>query len=219
MPRVSRYRGRMGPLQHGARAHDCRRGRQAAEPRARLPGGGTHADCEPDKVHAGPAGHSQLQINPARASPRAGGAAERLATVHIPEGMPPPPNTLAELQRDMARLGFVVSQIREIEDARQKRLEQQPETGPHAMVRLLARIVGVGVETADMLVHQVLSRPMRDRRAVARGARPRAGQGPDPGAGLTGSPDESGAQRREQGLARPAPGENRGPATPGSAAA
>src|SRR5207302_4221125 len=36
----------------------------------------------------------------------------------------------------------------------------------------------------------VLSRPMRDRRAVARYA------------GLTGSPDESGAQRREQGLAR-----------------
>jgi hypothetical protein len=35
-------------------------------------------------------------------------------------------------------LGFVVSQIREIEDARQKRLEQQPETGPHAMVRRLA---------------------------------------------------------------------------------
>src|SRR5437773_3644823 len=117
-------------------------------------------------------------------------ASERLATVHTPEGMPLPPNTLAELQRDMARLGFVMSQIREIEVARQKRLEQQPETGPHAMVRLLARIVGVGVETADMLVHEVLSRPMRDRRAMARYA------------GLTGSPDESGAQRREQGLAR-----------------
>jgi len=117
-------------------------------------------------------------------------AAERLATVHTPEGMPLPPNALAELQRDMARLGFVASQIREIEDARQKRLDQQPETGPHAMVRLLARIVGVGVETADMLVHEVLSRPMRDRRAVARYA------------GLTGAPDESGAKRREQGLAR-----------------
>src|SRR5690242_13347780 len=38
-------------------------------------------------------------------------AAERLATVRTPEGMPLPPNTLAELQRDMARLGFVVSQI------------------------------------------------------------------------------------------------------------
>jgi transposase len=58
--------------------------------------------------------------------------------------MPLPPNTLAELQRDMARLGFIVSQIRQIEEARQKRLEQQHETGPHAMVRLLARIVGVG---------------------------------------------------------------------------
>ena len=110
--------------------------------------------------------------------------------MHTPEGMPLPPNTLAELQRDMARLGVVVSQIRQIEEARQKRLEQQHETGPHAMVRLLARIVGVGVETADLLVHELLSRPMRDRRAVARYA------------GLTGSPDESGAQRREQGLAR-----------------
>src|SRR6516164_8988688 len=117
-------------------------------------------------------------------------AADRLATVHTPEGVPLPPNTLAELQRDMARLGVVISQIRQIEEARQKRLEQQHETGPHAMVRLLARIVGVGVETADMLVHEVLSRPMRDRRAVARYA------------GLTGSPDESGVQRREQGLAR-----------------
>jgi len=38
----------------------------------------------------------------------------------------------------MARLGFVVSQIKEIEGARQKRLEQEPETEPHAMVRLLA---------------------------------------------------------------------------------
>src|SRR4029077_17499288 len=88
---------RTGPLQHGARAHDCRRGRQAAKPRARLPGGGTHADCEPDKVHPGPAGHSQLQTNLRK-------MAERLATVHTPEGMPLPPNTLAELQRDMARL-------------------------------------------------------------------------------------------------------------------
>src|SRR4030081_662071 len=116
-------------------------------------------------------------------------AAERLATVHTPEGTPLPRNVLAELQRDMARLGFVVRQIREIEQARQKRLEQETETGPHAMVRQVARVIGIGIETADMLVHEVLSRPMRDRKAVARYA------------GLTGSPDESGARRREQGLA------------------
>ena len=58
------------------------------------------------------------------------------------------------------------------------------------MVRLLARVIGIGVETADMLVREVLSRTMRDRRAVARYA------------GLTGSPDESGSKRREKGLAR-----------------
>jgi transposase len=102
--------------------------------------------------------------------------------------VPLPPNVSAELQRDMARLGFVMGQIRDIEDARRKRLEQQPETGPHAMVRLLNRVVGVGIETADMLVHEVLSRPMRDRKAMARYA------------GLTGSPDESGAQRRDLGM-------------------
>jgi transposase len=58
------------------------------------------------------------------------------------------------------------------------------------MVRLLARVIGVGIETADMLVQEVLSRNMRDRRAIARYA------------GLTGSPDESGTKRREKGLAR-----------------
>src|SRR5665647_415163 len=47
-----------------------------------------------------------------------------------------------------------------------------------------------GIEAADMLVHEVLSRKMRDRRAVARYA------------GLSGSPDESGRKRREKGLAR-----------------
>src|SRR6201981_360516 len=117
-------------------------------------------------------------------------AAERLAPLHTPEASPLPPNVSAELQHDMARLSLLISQIREIENARQKRLEQEPETGPHAMVRHLARVVGVGIETADMLVNEVLSRPMRDRKAVARYA------------GLTGSPDESGAKRREQGLAR-----------------
>jgi len=58
------------------------------------------------------------------------------------------------------------------------------------MIRLLARILGIGVETADMLVCEVLARTWRDRRAVARYA------------GLTGSPDESGSRRREKGLAK-----------------
>src|SRR4029078_6687254 len=43
---------------------------------------------------------------------------ERLSALRLPEGAPLPPNTLAELRRDMARLRFVLDQIREIEAAR-----------------------------------------------------------------------------------------------------
>jgi transposase len=117
-------------------------------------------------------------------------APERLEALRTAEGAPLPPNTLAELRRDMARLRLVREQIAEVEAARLERLEEEPGSRPHAMVRLLARVIGVGVETADMLVREVLSRDLRDRRAVARYA------------GLTGSPDESGRRRREKGLAK-----------------
>jgi transposase len=123
-------------------------------------------------------------------NPKLKRAAGRLEDLRTPEGEPIPPNTLAELRRDMERRRLVSNQIRQIEEARLERLTQAPSDGPHAMVRLLARVIGVGVETADMLVQEILSRSMRDRRAVARYA------------GLTGSPDESGKKRREKGLAR-----------------
>jgi transposase len=117
-------------------------------------------------------------------------ASEQLKTLHTPEGTAVPPNTLAELQRDVAHLYFVKRQIKEIEAARRERLARTPGERRIAMVRLLARVVGVGVETADMLVQEVFSRKVRDRKALARYA------------GLTGAPDESGQRRREQGLAK-----------------
>ena len=117
-------------------------------------------------------------------------APERLATLVTPEGVFLPPNTLLELRRDMARLRFVMDQIKEVEETRAQRLEQAPQEKSHAMVRLLARVIGVGIETADMLVHEILSRSLRDRRAIARYA------------GLTGAPDESGRKRREKWLAK-----------------
>jgi transposase len=123
-------------------------------------------------------------------NPKLKKAAERLAGLCTPEGEAIPPNTLAELHRDMERRRLVIDQIRQIEKARLQRLAQAPSDGPHAMVRLLARVIGISIETADMLVQEVLSRNLRDRRAVARYA------------GLTGSPDESGSKRREKGLAR-----------------
>ena len=123
-------------------------------------------------------------------NPKLKKAAERLEGLRTPEGEPIPPNTLSELYRDMERRRLVRDQIRQIESARLDRLEHAPGEGAHAMVRLLARVMGIGIETADMLVQEVLSRNLRDRRAVARYA------------GLTGSPDESGKKRREKGLAR-----------------
>jgi transposase len=123
-------------------------------------------------------------------NPKLRKATERLDDLVTPLGEALPPNTLAELRRDLARLALLREQIEAIEAARLERLEHAPPEGPHAMVRLIARVVGVGVETADMLVHEILSRNLRDQRALARYA------------GLTGSPDESGSRRREKGLAR-----------------
>jgi transposase len=121
-------------------------------------------------------------------NPKLKRAAIRLDELRTPEGEPIPSNALAEMRRDLERL--LREQIKQIEATRLERLGTSPQTGPSAMVRLLARVLGLGIETADMLVHEVLSRDLRDRRAVARYA------------GLTGSPDESGSRRRERGLAR-----------------
>ena len=123
-------------------------------------------------------------------NPRIKKAPQHVESLQTPEGVPVPPNTLQELRRDLTRLAMVRAQIEAIEKARLDRLQQTPNEGPHAMVRLLASVFGIGIETADMLVREVLSRNLRDRRAVARYA------------GLTGSPEDSGAKRREKGLAR-----------------
>jgi transposase len=117
-------------------------------------------------------------------------AEEHLEGLRTAEGLPLLENTRAELRRHLARLHVVREQIRAIEQSRLGKLAMTSEKGRHAMVRLIARVVGVGVETADMLVNEVFSRHLRDRKAVARYA------------GLTGSPDESGKRRRERGLAR-----------------
>ena len=90
----------------------------------------------------------------------------------------------------MARLALIREQIAAIEQARLERSAAGTRDGTARDGPLLASVIGVGIETADMLVQEMLSRNLRDRRAVARYA------------GLTGSPDESGARRREKGLAK-----------------
>jgi transposase len=117
-------------------------------------------------------------------------AGQKLAGLRTPNGDPIPPNTLAELYRDLERLAMVRKHIKAIEEARLKWLKEKPNHGANPLVLMLAQIRGLGLETADLQVHEVLTRNLRDHRAVGRYG------------GLTGSPDESGKTRREQGLAK-----------------
>ena len=151
--------------------------RPTASARASL---ASRLDRQPHEGNLDAARHPQLQS-------QAQEGAESLEHLRTPEGEPIPPNTLAELHRDMERRRLVIEQVRQIENARLERLKRAPKAGPNAMVLLLARVIGVGIETADMLVQEVLSRNLRDRRAVARYA------------GLTGSPDESGRNAARRG--------------------
>ena len=123
-------------------------------------------------------------------NPKLRKAPERLATLRTPEGGPIPPNTLAELTREMGHLRFIDEQIKQIEATRLEQLKQAPQQRSNSKVLQLCRVNGLGIETADMLSHEAFSRDLRDQRAVARYA------------GLTGSPDESGRRRREKGLAK-----------------
>jgi transposase len=113
-----------------------------------------------------------------------------LDALRTPEGRPIPANSLAELKRDMERLRLVREQLLQIEKIRLAKIAERPAAKPNLLVRMLSRVVGLGVETADMLVQEVLLRSVRDRRALARYA------------GLTGSPHESGSMRREKGMSR-----------------
>src|SRR5206468_3120129 len=76
-------------------------------------------------------------------------AEDKLKGLRTAEGTPLPENTRAELCRHLARLRVVREQIRAVEQERLRKLAAAPaaEYGPHAMVRLIARVLGVGIET------------------------------------------------------------------------
>jgi len=161
-----------GSLQDGGDPNICGGRRQAAQPRAPEPRLRGRPYRQPHQGNPGAARHPWLQ-------PEAQKAPERLEDLRTPEGEAIPPNTLAELQRDMERRRLILVQIQQIEEARLDRLKTAPKTRTNIMMLLLARVIGVGIETADMLVQEILSRNLRDRRAVARYS------------GLTGSPTKA----------------------------
>jgi transposase len=122
--------------------------------------------------------------------PRLKKAADRLADLRTVDGRPLPPNTMDSLRRLMAQHRLLTEQLKEIEAARQAVVEVVEPDRIQRMIRLLVTIVGLGVETATTLVHEVFSRLFRDRKALAAFV------------GMTGTPHDSGGSKREQGISK-----------------
>jgi transposase len=121
-------------------------------------------------------------------NPKGRKAAERLEALETGEGVKLPVHTLAELKRDLARYRLIAEQLKAIKAAQAERVETGCDAA--AMIQTIVRVIGLGIDTAELLATEVFVRALRDQRAVARYA------------GLTGAPDESGSRRREKGLAR-----------------
>jgi transposase len=122
--------------------------------------------------------------------PRLKKAMEHLEALRDFAGAPLPAKTMAELKRLMARHRLASAQLREIEAERDRVLTVARPDREERMIQLLTQIVGLGTETATLLVREMFCRPFRDRRAIAGYA------------GLTGTPFRSGGMEREQGLDR-----------------
>ena len=90
----------------------------------------------------------------------------------------------------LAQHRLLSAQLKEIEEARQRVVNVAKPDRLQRMIQALARVVGVGVETATVLVHEVFSRSFKDRRALGAFV------------GLTGTPYNSGSAKTEQGISK-----------------
>jgi transposase len=122
--------------------------------------------------------------------PRLKKAAEHLELLRAFDGRPLPQNAKASLERMLAQHQLLSKQLNEIETARARVVAAPNPDRIARMIQLLAGVVGMGVETATTLVHEVFSRRFRDRRALAAFV------------GMTGTPYGSGGSKREQGLSK-----------------
>jgi transposase len=123
-------------------------------------------------------------------NPRLKSAEKKLAELKTPDGAALPPQTRKGLQLLLEQQRLLSRQLKEIEDERAKVVEVEKPDRLQRMILALAGLIGVGVETATVLVHEVLSRRFKDRRALGAFV------------GLTGTPYDSGGSRTEQGISK-----------------
>lgn len=124
------------------------------------------------------------------ANPLARRFAEMLAKRRTGDGHAVPPALAAEIARELARLRLLVEQIAALEAEIQEQRRTAPAGSTAAKAAQLDRLVGIGMAGAQTLAHEVYYRSFANRRQVGSYT------------GLTGTPYDSGASRREQGISK-----------------
>jgi transposase len=122
--------------------------------------------------------------------PRLKSAEKKLAALRTWDGSALPPETQNSLKLLLAQHRLLSQQLEELEETRAKVVEVEKPDRLQGMIQKLARLVGVGVETATVLVHEVFSRRFKDRKALGGFV------------GLTGTPYDSGGSKTEQGISK-----------------
>src|ERR687894_1481490 len=115
---------------------------------------------------------------------------ERLGQLRTALDQPLPPHARAQIERLLDRLDLVCQQVADLEAQRDQAVEGEAAGQAEQMIQQLARVRGIGVQTATVLVHEAFVRRFRNARALGSYA------------GLTGTPSSSGGTQREQGISK-----------------
>src|SRR3954451_520886 len=125
------------------------------------------------------------EYNPPRRDGR-----ERLGQLRTALDQPLPPHARAQIERLLDRLDLICQQVADLEAQRDRAVESKAAGQAERMIQHLARVRGIGVQTATVLVHEAVVRQFRIARALVSCA------------GVIGTPDSSGGTHREQGISK-----------------
>src|ERR1700674_5604607 len=114
----------------------------------------------------------------------------RLAELRTGLGEPLPANAHAKIKRLLARLELVLTQIAELERERDAVMETEASDKASRMIRQLAGLRGIGVQSATVVVREAFVRRFANGKALGSYA------------GLASSPYSSGGIDREQGIGK-----------------
>ncbi len=115
---------------------------------------------------------------------------QRLDALRTALGTPLPPCARAKIIRMLDRLELVRAQIAELEQERDAVLEEEAPDRAGAMIQRLAKLRGIGVQSATVLVREAFVREFASGKALGSYA------------GLTATPYSSGGAEREQGISK-----------------